>query len=63
MIKNFTTGKTEFVKFQIDAPDGRFKQKSTFYAGGITLKTALFEAKQMEQYDKKMIISIFDSEA
>jgi hypothetical protein len=61
MIKDFTTGKTEFVKYQIDVPDARFKQKNKFYAGGITLKTALFEAKQMERYDKKMIISIFDS--
>lgn len=57
MIKDFSTGKTKFVQYKVMAPDGRFQTETV--KGGIDLKTALFEAKQ---YDKRMIIHIFDSE-
>jgi hypothetical protein len=56
MIRDYSTGKTKFVKMKISSPDGRFNQD--FIEGGLTKKTALFEAKS---YDKMMIIQIFDS--
>jgi len=56
MIRNYSTGATKFVKYIVNAPDGRFGAKKI--NGGITLKTAMFHAKQ---YDEKMIIDIFDS--
>ena len=56
MIKNFTTGKTKFVRYRIISPDGRFN--SDWKEGGIDLKTIMFEAKK---YPKEMIIEIFDS--
>jgi len=55
MIKNFTTGKTKFVKYRVIAPDGRFN--NDWKEGGIDLKTAIFEAKR---YPQKMLIEIFD---
>lgn len=57
MIKDFTTGETEFVQIKVSAPDGRFPTETI--KGGIDLRTALFEAKK---YDKQMIIEIFDSQ-
>ena len=56
MINNYTTGKTKFVKYKIYAPDRRYE--GGYHEGGIDLKTALFETKD---YDKRMIINIFDS--
>ncbi len=56
MIRNYTTGKTKFVFYQVTAPDGRFQGEKR--VGGIDIKTALYEAKQ---YPKEMIICIFDS--
>ena len=58
MIKNLTTGKTKFVQYSVNAPDGRFS--SELHKGGITLQTALHEAKQLEVKDKRLIITIFE---
>ena len=56
MIKDFTTGKTEFVQMKIHAPDGRFGQENV--KGGIDKKTAIYEAKL---YPKGILIELFDS--
>jgi len=55
-IRDFTTGKTEFVQLVINAPDGRFPNRMV---GGLFKNSALFEAKK---YPKEMLIDIFDSE-
>ena len=57
MIRDYTTGKTKFVKIKISAPDGRFERECV--KGGIDKKTAIYEAKK---FPKRIIIDIFDSE-
>ncbi len=57
MIRDFTTGKTEFVQMIVTAPDGRFGGKPI--KGGLTKKSAVFDAKK--KYPKEMTIDIFDS--
>lgn len=56
MIRDYTTGKTKFVKYVVAAPDGRFS--TDMHEGGIDLKTAKHEAKQ---YPPEMTITILDS--
>ena len=55
-IRDFTTGKTKFVKIVVTAPDGRFQGKPI--KGGLDKKSAMFEAKK---YPEEMSIGIFDS--
>jgi hypothetical protein len=43
MIRDLTTGETKFVQLIINSPDGRATDS---LKGGITKKTALFEAKK-----------------
>lgn len=56
MIRNFTTGKTKFVKYKVFTPNFRFP--GCMQEGGIDLQTAIFQAKQ---YNKNFTIDIFDS--
>jgi len=56
MIRDFTTGKTKFVQLLINSPDQRGGTKTI--RGGLTKKSALFEAKKHPDY---LIIDILDS--
>lgn len=56
MNRDFTTGVTKFVRLVISSPDGR---DIKVIKGGITKKTAKFEANK---YPKECIKDIFDSD-
>lgn len=55
MIRDFTTGKTKFVRLIINTPDGRSKK---VLKGGLDKKTARFE---VGKYPKEFIFDILDS--
>lgn len=56
MIRDFTTGKTKFVQVLINSPDGRGGTKTI--KGGLTKKTAVFEANK---YPEEVIKDLIDS--
>ena len=58
IIRKMYTKKSKFYRVVTSAPDGRFP-RSNEIVGGVTEKTAIWEAKQLAEF--RMIVDIFNS--